>query len=544
MPGVAAQTGGTGSATFIVLLRGSRVGTESVSVNRVGSDWQLTGTGRLGAPFDIVTNKFEMTYANDWQPTRLNVQRAVRGEGMSLATSFGLTTAMNDFTQGTQRGSSSHSLSPRSVVLQTTFFASYEALAARVGTAAPGTRFSVYVAPEGETSVTVAQVTTRQISIAGRTLAIRSYSISMAGAGASSNLDLWVDDQNRLARLEMPTLSLVVIRDDLATVMAREVRTRNTRDEDLFIPANGFSLGATVTNPPPSPPAPPGRSTPKMPAVILVAGSGPQDRDFTTYGVSIFGQLAGALSDAGFFVVRYDARGVGRSGGRTETSTLVEYADDVNRVVEWLRKRGNIDDKRIAVVGYADAGPVAMLAATRQERIGALALVAAPGKSGREVTMEQQGLMLARLSLPEAERVMRMDLQQRVVDAALSGKGWETIPKEVRAEADTPWFKSWLQFEPAAVMNKMKQPLLVVHAALDQEVPQAYADNLENFSRQRKKLPESSTRKVVVPGINHLLVPASTGAVSEYATLSSLSIAPPMTAAIADWLRTALPAAK
>ena len=123
---------------------------------------------------------------------------------------------------------------------------------------------------------------------------------------------------------------------------------------------------------------------------MLVAGSGAQDRDERVFNIPIFGQLAGALADAGFLVVRYDKRGVGRSGGRIESATLDHYADDVVNVIEWLRKRRDVDPKRIAIVGHSEGGAVALLAGRRTKRAAALALVAAPGESGREVTLWQQ----------------------------------------------------------------------------------------------------------------------------------------------------------
>jgi pimeloyl-ACP methyl ester carboxylesterase len=550
--GVRAQAAGqgadsTGPATFIVLVRGARVGTETIALNRVGADWFLSGSGRLGPPFDVVTSKFEMTYGSDWQPTKLDLNGSIRGQGVALTTTFGLTTALNDMAQGLQRGSASHQLQPRSIVLPSMFFASYEALAARVATAAPGTRLPVYVAPDGQTSVTVSPPASRRVSIGDRILDFRAYSLSLSGMSASSNIELWIDSRNRLARLEMPTVSLVVIRDDLASVMAREVRARNARDDDEFVPSNGFSLGATITAPAPgkSAPAPAGRKPAGAPAVVLVASAGPQDRDLTTYGVPIFGQLAGALSDAGYLVLRYDSRGVGRSGGRTESATLAEYADDVVRVVDWLRRRADVDPNRIALVGYGDGGPVALSAATRIERVRAVALVATPGKGGRDVTLDQQAQILSRLSISDAERTTRIDMQHRIIAAATTGKGWETIPQDVRAQADTPWFKSWLQFEPGAALKKMKQPLLLVRGTLDTEVPEAHTDNLEMLSRTgRNKLPESHTKKVVLPGLNHLMVAASTGSVDEYSTLNELSISPTVATTIADWLSTSLAAVK
>ncbi len=517
------------------MLRGSRVGTETAALSRTGSGWRLSGSGRLGMPFDVIITRFEVTYANDWQPVQLQMQGSVKGQGMGLATTFGLTTAMNDMTQGGERGSSSHQIAARSVVLPSSFFASYEILAARIGVSPVGTRVPVYVAPEGGTNVTIDAIEPRQVSIGQTTLDLRVFTLSLEGASAASRIELWLDARNRLARLEMPAVSVVVVRDDLASIMAREVPVRNTRDEDVFIPANGFNLGATVT--------PPAGTSKGAPSVVLVAGVGPQDRDMMVYGVPIFGQLAGALSDAGYFVVRYDGRGVGRSGGRTENATLTEYADDVVRTIKWLHDRDDVDDDRMAVVAYGSGGPIAMLAASREDDIKALALLAAPGRSGSEVTLEQQAQVLASMGLSAVERSTRIDLQQRVIQAALTGRGWETIPPEVRAQADTPWFRSWLSFDPAATMRKLDQPVLIVQGALDTENPPDHADRLATLSSARKdgKIAPTYTRKVVIPGINHLLVPARTGNVDEYDTLPDANISPDVSAAIASWLDERLP---
>ncbi len=540
---LAAQTpDSSGQATFVVMVRGARVGSETVSLTRLGTGWLLAGSGSLGPPFDVVTNKFEIAYGADWQPERLNMNGTLRGQPVAITSTFGLTTATSDVTQGQQKGSASHAMSPRAVVLSNGFFAGYEALAARVGTSPTGTRLPVYVAPDGETSVTVEQVTARRISLGERSLDLRVFSVSLAGTAGSSNIELWVDDRNRLARLEMPAVSIVVIRDDLASVMAREERVRHARDEDVFIPANGFSLGATVTRAGAIGTAPSGDA--RAPVVILVSGPGPQDRDFTTYGVPIFGQLAGALSDAGYFVVRYDGRGVGRSGGRTENATLAEYADDVVRVVSWVRKRDDVDDDRIAVVGYSESGPIAMLAAAREGRVKAVALLAAPGKNGRDVVAEQQVQLLSRLSISATERSTRTALQHRVAEAAITGKGWETIPPEIKIEASAPWFKSWLLFDPAVAMRKLKQPILIVHGALDMETPLAHADALELLSSRRNKIAPTHTRKVVVPGVNHLLVPATSGEVAEYPKLSTLVVSPVVATTIAEWLGSVLPASR
>ena len=110
--------------------------------------------------------------------------------------------------------------------------------------------------------------------------------------------------------------------------MSREEKIHNPGDSDVFIQADGFSLASTITKPE--------KPQPKMPAVVLVGSQGRQDRDETLYGVSIFGQLAGRLADAGYLVVRFDKRGVGQSGGRPEHAGIAEYSRDVRAIVQWL----------------------------------------------------------------------------------------------------------------------------------------------------------------------------------------------------------------
>ena len=125
---------------------------------------------------------------------------------------------------------------------------------------------------------------------------------------------------------------------------------RNPTDADVSIQANGFNLAGTLT----TPPGVAGRL--RHPAVVLVGGPLPADRDESIDGVPVFAQLAKSLADAGMIVVRYDRRGGGQSGGRTETATMTDYADDLSAVVKWLSKRDDVDDRRLVVAGRGDGG--------------------------------------------------------------------------------------------------------------------------------------------------------------------------------------------
>ena len=119
---------------------------------------------------------------------------------------------------------------------------------------------------------------------------------------------------------------------------------------------------------------------------------------------------------------------------------------------------------------------------------------------------------------------------------SISGKGWEAVPADVRRQADTEWFRTWLLFDPAVAMKKVDQPLLIVQGALDRETPVAYADKLEQLGRARKGPIGAATEKVVVPGVNHILLPAKTGEPDEYDSLPTQTIAPEVVTAIVTWL--------
>ena len=200
-------------------------------------------------------------------------------------------------------------------------------------------------------------------------------------------------------------------------------------------------------------------------------------------GIPLFAQLAGQLAERDFVVLRYDKRGVGKSGGRTERVTLEDYADDAIAAVKWLGKRKDVDTERIFVAGYSEGASVAMLAAAREKKIAGLVLMAGMGTTGRELILEQQQQLLANTSLSETERADKVALQNKILDAVIAQKGWEGIPPEMRSAADTTAFRSLVTFDPARAMANVKQPLLIVQGALDKQVLPYHADRLAELAR-------------------------------------------------------------
>jgi dipeptidyl aminopeptidase/acylaminoacyl peptidase len=257
--------------------------------------------------------------------------------------------------------------------------------------------------------------------------------------------------------------------------------------------------------------------------------------------VPILGQLAGALAEAGFVAVRYDKRGHGQSGGRAESATLGDQAEDALAVIRWLGNRRDIDRDRIAVIGHNEGAWAALLAATRERRIAAVVTVAAPSSKGSDRILEQQRHVLDQTNLPPADRVARIELQSQINAAVMSGRGWEALPPEVRKQADTPWFQSFLIFDPARVIEDVRQPVLFIHGELDAEVPVSHLDRLGELAQKGRS---RSVAVVAVRGVNHLLTPAVTGDVSEYAALTNRNISGDVTKAINEWLAKAFQAVR
>src|SRR5262249_17420160 len=160
------------------------------------------------------------------------------------------------------------------------------------------------------------------------------------------------------------------------------------------------------------------------------------------------GEIAGALADGGFVVVRYDKRGIGQSGGRSESASLADYAEDVRAVVKALTARKDVDPQRVAVVGHSEGGLVSLLAAGKHKRIDAVVLIATPGMSGADLALAQQQRLLDRMKLSPEERQAKVDAQKKIHDAVLTGKGLDQLPPDVRRSVDNAEFQSMLASDP------------------------------------------------------------------------------------------------
>jgi alpha/beta superfamily hydrolase len=513
-----------------VFLRGTAIGRELVSVSRDQTAITITSQGRILAPLNVTIRSAEFKYQADWTPTSFNLDATVDGAPLQLKTTFTDGKASTEGTGGTQQVSVTHDVARKTLIHANGVFASYVALARRLSeNSEQGAEFKVYVVPQTEVTVQVKSINPERMQIGTTVLDVRRYELTYVNPSGEVATNVTVAMDGGLVRVNVPADSLDIVRDDVASSTSRTQIYSNKGDEPVTIPAVGFNLGATLTRPVNAAP-----ST-KSPVVILLSAAGVSDRDGVIHGVPTLANLAAAISESGMMALRFDKRGNGQSGGRAESATVNDFADDVRAIVKWLEKRPDVDSKRIAVAGHGEGAWIGLLAASKEKKIAAVVSIASPSTTGAEAVLEQQRLELEGLKLPAEERDKRIALQQQVHSAVLTGKGWDNVPSQLRKQADTPWFQSLLAFDPAKVLEDVRQPLLFVHGALDHQIPVEHVEKLSDLARKESK--SKSVEVVVVRGVNHLLVPAITGETSEYGTLPDRTVSKDVSMVMTDWLK-------
>lgn len=311
--------------------------------------------------------------------------------------------------------------------------------------------------------------------------------------------------------------------------------------------AAGVHLAGTLTTPPGEGP---------HPAVLLITGSGTQDRDETILGHKPFAVLADHLARHGIAALRVDDRGIGGSSRGEPGATSADLAEDVRAGVDFLAAQPRIDPARIGLVGHSEGGVIAPLVASRGKQVAFIVLLAAPGVPGADVVAEQVGALAEASGASEEAAAQARAMQREVVDllvaeedpAAAKAKVRELLvskgkPEGPELEAEiaglvSPWYRYFLRHDPRPVLRKVRCPVLVINGELDRQV---VAD--QNVPEVEKALRKGGNRRVTVrrfPGLNHLLQPAETGAVDEYATIE-VTMAPEVLSAISDWIVAEVP---
>lgn len=295
------------------------------------------------------------------------------------------------------------------------------------------------------------------------------------------------------------------------------------------------------------------------PAVVLITGSGPQDRDEALLGHRPFLVLADHLTRKGIAVLRCDDRGVGKSVGKFARATSEDFADDVLAGVEYLKSRPDINPKQIGLIGHSEGGLIAPLAASQSKDVAFIVMLAGPGVPGDEILyLQVASLLKFQGKSPEVIAANRR-IQERtygvlkeVADPKVATQkiraGVEEelakLPDDVRKEVAEmnkiqdalpgPWFRYFINHDPRPFLRKVTCPVLALNGELDYQVPPK-----QNLPEIEKALKEGGNADVTVkelPQLNHLFQTCKTGSGDEYARIEE-TYSPVMLELVADWIR-------
>jgi pimeloyl-ACP methyl ester carboxylesterase len=319
----------------------------------------------------------------------------------------------------------------------------------------------------------------------------------------------------------------------------------------------GIQLAGTLTLP---------KGDGPFPAVVTLSGSGAQDRDETLFGHKPFLVIADHFARQGIAVLRFDDRGVGKSGGKQEGATTADFAIDALAGVRFLKGRKEIDPKRIGLLGHSEGGLIApMVAAEHPGDVAFIVLLAGPGLPGDEILRTQ----LVAILKAGGEKPEKIDLYQRMQKALVAvakkpgpaekrkdelaaalKEFLNSLTAEEKKEFGTesgfdkekaivgrigePWFAYFLGYDPRPTLGKVRCPVLAVTGELDLQVL-----HRENLAAIEQAVRGGGNDRVTVksfPGLNHLFQTAKTGLPNEYGQIEE-TIASAVLEFLADWVR-------
>ena len=301
------------------------------------------------------------------------------------------------------------------------------------------------------------------------------------------------------------------------------------------------------------------------PAVVLVSGSGPQDRDEALFGHRPFLVLADHLTRSGIAVLRYDDRGVAESSGDFAGATTEDFATDALAAVDYLVALDGIDPARVGIIGHSEGGIVAPIAATRSERVAFIVSLAGTGISGRELLELQTRLILEASEVPAPVIALNRRIQQEVLDDLLEAGSADGALEVVREELEasggglpyaaitalglaaqvdrsleeqirrvaSPWMFFFLAFDPSTAFEQVDVPVLALNGSLDLQVPPD--PNLRLIREALQRGGNTNVTTMELDGLNHLFQTASSGLPSEYGRIEE-TMSPEVLRIVAEWI--------
>ena len=282
------------------------------------------------------------------------------------------------------------------------------------------------------------------------------------------------------------------------------------------------------------------------PALILISGSGPQDRDEFILGHKPFFVLADFLTRNGIAVLRYDDRGTGESTGKYSEATTKDFAADARAALQFMKNHKAIDSRHIGLVGHSEGGLIAPMIASESNDVAFIVMLAGPGLNGEEILYLQSELIARAEGENESDIKKALEASKKIWDIAREDYKYEKLVKKIQKvymeyidkmtkeekqkagltpanitagiqQVLSPWFRYFLSYDPVPALKKVKCPVLALYGEKDLQVPPR-----QNIEAVRKALIKGGNKNIVVEEIenlNHLFQYSQTGSPSEYSKI-------------------------
>ncbi len=291
----------------------------------------------------------------------------------------------------------------------------------------------------------------------------------------------------------------------------------------------------------------------KFPAVVLISGSGPQDRDETIFNHKPFLIISDYLTRNGIAVLRYDDRGVGKSGGNFSSATTEDFMKDALAAVEYLKSRNEVDRNKIGLIGHSEGGLIAPMAVASSDDVKFLVLLAPPGIPGKdliplqtELILKAQGVDSSTISRTVSQLKAVFDIITYSSDSLTAYKKLEELYKNEIADMSgkeknktensfeafdrkaktylSPWFRFFLKYNPSWALENVKVPVLALWGGKDLQVPPK--ENMPALKRALENAGNKKVKTVVCEQLNHLFQKSNTGLPLEYGSIEETIYTP------------------
>ncbi len=314
---------------------------------------------------------------------------------------------------------------------------------------------------------------------------------------------------------------------------------------------NKIKLSGTLTLP---------KNIKNPPVVILISGSGPQNRNEEVFGHKPFLVLSDFLTRQGIAVLRYDERGVGASEGSFRGATSSDFASDVAAAISFLKKRNDIDAKKIGLIGHSEGGFIAPMVASINKDVAFIVSLAGTGVDGKQVLLSQMhksatlggaspevlkinnefSEIVLSIVEKEAPKVMwtktktTFDKHRNTLSKEMQGIYTnEILEKNYKVFTKDPWLHYFIKTDPFQFISKIKIPILAINGSKDTQVIAKL--NLEGFKKGLEKAKNKDFTIKELEGLNHLFQTAHTGSGNEYAIIEE-TFNPKAMKIVSDWI--------